>query len=441
MPCNSPTSARTIAATSAARTPWPITSQMKTPAIVSESSRISKKSPLTAVEGLKKCENCSALSLGEAVCGKHGIAARHERVLEFARHAEIFLEFLVAAAQFLRVSRELLFRFFALRDVAREAERADDFPGLVAQRHLRRRHPRLAAIRPHFVLLLVHHRLAGADDLLLVVEGLARVLFAEEIEVRLAEHVRRIVRAEALHRLAADPDEAAGEVLEVNLVRDVLHQRAEEKALARQLLLDHAALRRCPSTRRSCAPPAPRVAIHLAARPQEMDRPIRRPDHAEFAVEIRTRLHRALHLRAEPSRGRRDGSAFPCPRAVRKIVPAVTPKSAVAAIIPKDHVARDLPIPGPDARRFERQARALFHFGRRQTVRRGRIDTTGVWRGGDRFHESSSLSCGPLCEARRDKPSLAADLSRGSPRYGTSGGTLLRISASISRWLSAPSKI
>jgi hypothetical protein len=38
-----------VSTTRAAQTPWPITSQMKIPALVSESFKISKKSPLTLI--------------------------------------------------------------------------------------------------------------------------------------------------------------------------------------------------------------------------------------------------------------------------------------------------------------------------------------------------------------------------------------------------------
>jgi hypothetical protein len=45
MECNSSANARTIAVTRAGPTPWPITSQINTPALVSESGRKLKKSP------------------------------------------------------------------------------------------------------------------------------------------------------------------------------------------------------------------------------------------------------------------------------------------------------------------------------------------------------------------------------------------------------------
>ena len=43
--------ARIIAVTSAARTPWPVTSQMNTPASVGEIADTLKKSPLTVSAG------------------------------------------------------------------------------------------------------------------------------------------------------------------------------------------------------------------------------------------------------------------------------------------------------------------------------------------------------------------------------------------------------
>ena len=58
----STTRARIMAVTSAARTSWPITSQMNRPTAVSESGITLKKSPLTAPAGKKKLKNSRSLS-------------------------------------------------------------------------------------------------------------------------------------------------------------------------------------------------------------------------------------------------------------------------------------------------------------------------------------------------------------------------------------------
>ena len=50
----------------------------------------------------------------------------------------------------------------------------------------------------------------------------------EEVEVGLADGVLRIVEPPARGEGSADADEPALRVLEVNLVRDVVHQRVEQ---------------------------------------------------------------------------------------------------------------------------------------------------------------------------------------------------------------------
>ena len=67
-----------------------------------------------------------------------------------------------------RLALELRLGLLALGDVARDAERADDVPPPIAQRQLGGRDPADVAVRPGLLLLDVHQRLAGADDLLLV---------------------------------------------------------------------------------------------------------------------------------------------------------------------------------------------------------------------------------------------------------------------------------
>ena len=64
--------------------------------------------------------------------------------------------------------------------------------------------------------------------MLLVRERLARVFLAEEVEVGAADQIVWVVEPELLRERAADPDEAALVVLEVDVVRRVLHQRVEQ---------------------------------------------------------------------------------------------------------------------------------------------------------------------------------------------------------------------
>src|SRR5262249_24707103 len=108
---------------------------------------------------------------------------------------------------------QLLLGDLAGGDVARDAEGAYDGARLVAHRHLGRRTPGDAAVGPGLALLGVDERPAGADDLLLVLVGLAGVLGAEDVEVGLAGVLGRVGQAETAGALAVDAEEAAGGVL------------------------------------------------------------------------------------------------------------------------------------------------------------------------------------------------------------------------------------
>ena len=71
-----------------------------------------------------------------------------------------------------RLVLQLLLGLLALGDVARDPEGPHDVPLPIAQRELRRRHPAELAVRQRLLLLHVHERLSGADDLLLVAQRL-----------------------------------------------------------------------------------------------------------------------------------------------------------------------------------------------------------------------------------------------------------------------------
>ena len=121
-----------------------------------------------------------------------------------------------------------LFRPLAGGDVAGDAEGADDPALRIAQRHLGRRDPGVRAIRPGLPLLQVNHRLAGLHDALFILERLQGVLVGEQIEIGLPHHGGdRPAIAAGFGR--ADRDEARLAVLEIDVVRQALHQRAEEK--------------------------------------------------------------------------------------------------------------------------------------------------------------------------------------------------------------------
>ena len=130
-----------------------------------------------------------------------------------------------------------LFRPPLLGDVAGDAERADNLAVGGVQRHFRRQGPRDVTVGPRFLLFLVDHRPARANDLLLVGQGLGRVLAAEEVRVRFAHGLGRIRDAEQPRQCPVDADEATGFVLEVNAVREIVHQGMQQVAFLLQFVV------------------------------------------------------------------------------------------------------------------------------------------------------------------------------------------------------------
>src|ERR1017187_7749006 len=84
---------------------------------------------------------------------------------------------------------ESLLRLDLCRHVAGNAERADDLAALIAKRHLCRRDPGTGSAVECLPLQLPHHRLTGADDLLLVLKSSGSVFLAEEVEVSLPDYL------------------------------------------------------------------------------------------------------------------------------------------------------------------------------------------------------------------------------------------------------------
>ena len=128
-----------------------------------------------------------------------------------------------------RLVLQLLLGLLALGDVARDPEGPHDVPLPIAQRKLRRRDPAELAGRQRLLLLHVHERLAGANDLLLVAQRLRRVLVGEEVEVGPTDGERRVGEAEPRRLISVDAGEAALAILEVDAVEEVVHQRLQQE--------------------------------------------------------------------------------------------------------------------------------------------------------------------------------------------------------------------
>ena len=115
-----------------------------------------------------------------------------------------------------------------LRDVAGDAERADDPAFLVVQRQLGRGDPGFAPVGPGLSFFLVDQRLARLHHLLLVRPGLLHVFLGEEIGIARADGLGGVAEPETGGQGPVDPDEAALGIFEVDVVREVVHQGVQQ---------------------------------------------------------------------------------------------------------------------------------------------------------------------------------------------------------------------
>ena len=130
------------------------------------------------------------------------------------------------------------FRHPLLRgDVLGNAETAHDLPRVVIQWQFRAGCPGGTPVRPGFFLFLVDDPLSGAYDFLLVSQGLEGVFVGEEVDVGLADRVAGILQSEVPRHRLIDANEAALGVLEVNVVRQVIHERLQQVAFLLQALV------------------------------------------------------------------------------------------------------------------------------------------------------------------------------------------------------------
>ena len=82
------------------------------------------------------------------------------------------------------------------------------------------------------------------EDALLVIVILLGLLRRVEVEIRLAHDLPRILQAESRRHRFAAAHEPAVHILEIDPVRNVIQQGAQQVAFVSQILLDLLALRR-----------------------------------------------------------------------------------------------------------------------------------------------------------------------------------------------------
>src|ERR1035441_8036312 len=87
------------------------------------------------------------------------------------------------------------------------------------------------AIWPVYPTLPVHNRLTRSDDFLLIVGGPSGTFFWQIIEVGLTDRLGRIDQPKLVGVRLINPGKAALPILEVDPVREIVHQGVEEMAL------------------------------------------------------------------------------------------------------------------------------------------------------------------------------------------------------------------
>ena len=235
-PDSSSTSARWMAVTSAARTPCPITSQMKTPAsVVRERQHMKKIAAHGAGRQIARVK-CQRALAGRRILRKRGKLLRQERLLDLARHVQVVLELHVFFAQLLIVHRELLLGPFPLGDVPSDARRSPMIcPSLFRSGTLVVESHCFWPSGMHDRFLPVHDCLARSDDALVVGLEADCAVVRKKIEHGLAYDILRVLGADRAHvGKVIEPIDAA-HILDINGIQQVIDHAAQEVPFLRQL--------------------------------------------------------------------------------------------------------------------------------------------------------------------------------------------------------------
>lgn len=134
--------------------------------------------------------------------------------------------------------RELTFGFFEVGDILGNAEGADDDAGVIAERDFGGEHPFSAAVLEDFQFGLGEDRVAGADDVLFVIEGGLGVIVGEEIEIRQADGLVGMIEAEFRGQGAGAFKEAGADVLKKDTVGEGIEHGAEQIAFISEGMFD-----------------------------------------------------------------------------------------------------------------------------------------------------------------------------------------------------------
>ncbi len=154
----------------------------------------------------------------------------------------------------LRLAVAQRLRQFARRDVPRYADHANDLAYLVAQRHLRRRHPEFPAVRVDDIFLDVDQGPAGVDDAPLVGQVFPGDVGAVKLEVRFSDQIAGRGETDLARRGVVGDDETARRVLDPEIVGHEVDQPLQRNAFrddrAALVKLGYVVVRRNPAALR-----------------------------------------------------------------------------------------------------------------------------------------------------------------------------------------------
>ncbi|OHE77134.1 MAG: hypothetical protein A2413_16025 [Treponema sp. RIFOXYC1_FULL_61_9] len=122
-----------------------------------------------------------------------------------------------------------------LRSIPGNAQGPHDFSFPVFEGRLGSRTPGDSSVGPGFHFFQVQLRHPGPDDLLLVLEGRTGVVAGEEVMVGFPENLPQAFPPEKLYVGGVPVNDTALEVLEINSIKKVSHQRMEEFVFLDQL--------------------------------------------------------------------------------------------------------------------------------------------------------------------------------------------------------------
>ena len=142
----------------------------------------------------------------------------------------------------LRLTKFFLQQFVG-GNVARDAHQPDNFPSLVAQRHLGSRNPDHPTIHPSPFFLFVYQRLPRGHHLLVICVILTGLFSREKFHIATPHHFGGVAQTKGFGLRRVDLDKFACPVFEINMIRNVRDQAVQQIPLLRQRGLRLLALR------------------------------------------------------------------------------------------------------------------------------------------------------------------------------------------------------